>query len=100
MITATRDDAAARGWGDAETGGRWDAEIARCSLLLPFVLVAIGLSLSPFLRFSVSPRLRLRSLIQREAAFAIEVVKVFSLDEIETGTRHALEEGDDLIVRK
>ncbi len=73
---------------------------------------------SPFLRVSASPRLRvssvlprlrvpasprpsvsLRSLIEREASFTIKVVKVLRLDEIETGTRHALKQRHDLIVR-
>ena len=59
---------------------------------------------SPCLRVPASPRPRvpasaLRSLIEREASFTIEVVKVLRLDEIETRTRHALEQCHDLIMR-
>ena len=63
---------------------------------------------SPCLRVSAFPRLRvhpsprlpasLRSLIEREATFTIKVIKIFRLDEIETGARHTLKQRHDLIV--
>jgi hypothetical protein len=110
MITATRGcgDAGTRGEtrgrGDGGTGGRGEGEtrgrgepedlrLVRC-----FVFVVIVLNVSPSPRL-LSPGPALSSLIEREAAFTIKVVKVFGLDEIEAGAGDAIEQRHDLIMR-
>ena len=55
--------------------------------------------LAPFIPHPSSFILQLRSLIERVPSLAVEVVEVFRLDKVESGTADSLQQGDDLVVR-
>ena len=97
-MTATSGELEARGRRDAETRGVLLDVFERFF----FVVIKLSFPRSPSPRVSISPRLRvaLRSLIQRETALAIKIVKVLCLDEIKTGARDAIQQGHDLVVGK
>ena len=104
--TRGRGDGETRGRGDTGTGGRGEPEDLRLVRCFVFVVIfVLNVSPSPCPRVPASPRLRvsprpaLSSLIEREAAFTIKVVKVFGLDEIEAGAGDAIEQRHDLIMR-